>query len=129
MTRSSDLRRLPRISFGRSVVADQAFTDYSLEEFRSFVSTNLEGFIFITQLVVKQLLKQNGGGSVTTIPTSLVDNPIAGAPSSIPMITKGGLNAVTVSLASEYATSTSVSTQWPPVSSTPPCTRTTLKTY
>jgi NAD(P)-dependent dehydrogenase (short-subunit alcohol dehydrogenase family) len=33
----------------------------------------------------------------------LADNPIAGNPASIPMITKGGLNAVTLSLASEYA--------------------------
>ena len=43
------------------------------------------------------------GGSVTSITASLVENPIAGLPASIPMITKGGLNAITISLASEYA--------------------------
>ncbi|SEF79510.1 NAD(P)-dependent dehydrogenase, short-chain alcohol dehydrogenase family [Bryocella elongata] len=79
------------------------FTDYTLEEFRGFVSTNLEGFVFITQLAVKQMLAQGTGGSVTTITSSLVDNPIAGVTASIPMITKGGLEAVTRSLASEYA--------------------------
>jgi NAD(P)-dependent dehydrogenase (short-subunit alcohol dehydrogenase family) len=79
------------------------FTDYTADEFRSFVSTNLEGFIFITQLAVKQMLSQGTGGSVTSITASLADNPIAGIPASIPMITKGGLDAVTVSLASEYA--------------------------
>ena len=79
------------------------FTDYSIDDFRSFVSTNLEGFIFITQFAVRQMLSQGSGGSVTTITASLADNPIAGAPSSIPMITKGGLNAITISLASEYA--------------------------
>jgi len=79
------------------------FTEYTAEEFRSFVSTNLEGFIFITQLAVKQILAQGTGGSVTTITTSLVENPIAGLTASIPMITKGGLEAVTRSLASEYA--------------------------
>jgi NAD(P)-dependent dehydrogenase (short-subunit alcohol dehydrogenase family) len=79
------------------------FTDYTADEFRGFVSTNLEGFIFITQLAVKQMLSQGTGGSVTTITASLVENPIAGVPASIPMITKGGLEAITLSLASEYA--------------------------
>ena len=79
------------------------FTDYTADEFRQFVSTNLEGFIFITQLAVKQILSQGTGGSVTSITTSLVENPIAGVPASIPMITKGGLEAVTRNLASEYA--------------------------
>jgi NAD(P)-dependent dehydrogenase (short-subunit alcohol dehydrogenase family) len=81
------------------------FTEYTAEEFRAFVSTNLEGFIFITQLAVKQMLAQGTGGSVTCITASLADNPIAGSPASIPMITKGGLNAVILSLASEYAKS------------------------
>jgi len=85
------------------IYSAKPFTDYSAEDFRSFVSTNLEGFIFVTQLAVKQILKQGTGGSVTSITAALADNPIAGAPSSIPMITKGGLNAVTISLASEYA--------------------------
>ena len=87
------------------IFSSKPFTDYSIEEFRRFVSINLEGFIFITQLAVKQMLSQGNGGSVTTITASLADNPIAGAPASIPMITKGGLNAITLSLASEYAKS------------------------
>jgi NAD(P)-dependent dehydrogenase (short-subunit alcohol dehydrogenase family) len=81
------------------------FTEYTADEFHRFVSTNLEGFIFITQLAVKQILAQGTGGSVTTITAALADNPVAGTPASIPMITKGGLNAVTLSLASEYAKS------------------------
>lgn len=79
------------------------FIDYSTDEFRKFVSTNLEGFIFITRLAIKQMLSQGTGGSVTTITAALADNPIAGVPASIPMMTMGGLNAVTLSLASEYA--------------------------
>jgi NAD(P)-dependent dehydrogenase (short-subunit alcohol dehydrogenase family) len=51
------------------------------------------------------MLSQGTGGSVTNITASLADNPIAGIPASIPMITKGGLNAITVSLANEYAKS------------------------
>jgi len=79
------------------------FTEYTVDDFRRLVSTNLDGFIFITQLAVKQMLAQGTGGSVTTITTSLVCNPIAGVSASIPMITKGGLEAITLNLASEYA--------------------------
>jgi NAD(P)-dependent dehydrogenase (short-subunit alcohol dehydrogenase family) len=85
------------------IFAAKPFTDYTAEDFRAFVSTNLEGYIFITQLAVKQMLTQGTGGSVTSITSSLVENPIAGLPVSIPMITKGGLDAITLSLASEYA--------------------------
>lgn len=85
------------------IFSAKPFTAYTAEEFHGFVSTNLEGFIFITQLAVKQMLAQGKGGSVTTITTSLVKNPIASVTASIPMITKGGLEAVTRSLASEYA--------------------------
>jgi NAD(P)-dependent dehydrogenase (short-subunit alcohol dehydrogenase family) len=85
------------------IFAVKPFTDYTTDDFHRFVSTNLGGFIFITQLAVKQILSQGTGGSVTTITASLADNPIAGSPASIPMMTKGGLNAITISLASEYA--------------------------
>ena len=79
------------------------FTDYNADEFHSLVSTNLQGFLFITQLAVKQMLSQGTGGSVTSITASLLENPIVGLPASVPMITKGGLDAITRSLASEYA--------------------------
>src|SRR5580698_1114635 len=87
------------------IFSAKPFLDYTIDEFRGFVSINLEGFIFITQRAVKQMLSQGTGGSVTTITASLADNPIAGISASIPMITKGGLNAITLSLASEYAKS------------------------
>jgi len=79
------------------------FTDYTAEDFRALVSTNLAGFIYITQLAVKQMQAQKTGGSIVSITASLVDNPIAGIPASFSMITKGGLDAGLRSLASEYA--------------------------
>jgi NAD(P)-dependent dehydrogenase (short-subunit alcohol dehydrogenase family) len=85
------------------IFAAKPFTEYTADDFHSLVSTNLAGFIFITQLAVKQMLLQGAGGSVTNITAALVDNPIVGVPASLAMITKGGLDAVTVSLASEYA--------------------------
>jgi NAD(P)-dependent dehydrogenase (short-subunit alcohol dehydrogenase family) len=79
------------------------FTEYTAEELRAFVTTNLDGFVFMTQLAVRQMLAQDRGGSVTSISASLADNPIAGVPSSVPMMTKGGIDAITLSLANEYA--------------------------
>jgi NAD(P)-dependent dehydrogenase (short-subunit alcohol dehydrogenase family) len=79
------------------------FTEYTAEELRAFVSTNLDGFVFITQLAVRQMLAQDKGGSVTSISASLADNPVAGVPASIPMMTKGGIDTITLSLANEYA--------------------------
>src|SRR6266700_1470269 len=79
------------------------FTKYTVDDFRALVSTNLAGFIYITQLAVKQMQAQKTGGSIVSITGALADNPIAGVPASLSMITKGGLNAITVSLASEYA--------------------------
>ena len=78
------------------------FTDFTTEDFNALVSTNLLGFLHITQLAVKQMLKQKSG-SVVTITATLVDQPFAGEKASVSMITKGGLNAVTKSLAIEYA--------------------------
>src|SRR5713101_5490869 len=79
------------------------FTEYTADDFRALVSTNLAGFIYLAQLAVKQMRAQKSGGSIVSISAALADNPIAGVPASLPMITKGGLNAVTRSLAMEYA--------------------------
>ena len=79
------------------------FTDYTTDDFRRLSETNLEGYIYITQLAVKQMLAQKTGGSVTCVTSAMVHHPIAGVRASIPMITKGGLEAITLSLAMEYA--------------------------
>jgi NAD(P)-dependent dehydrogenase (short-subunit alcohol dehydrogenase family) len=78
------------------------FTDFTTQDFNALVSTNLLGFLYITQLTVKQMRKQKSG-SVVSISASLADRPIEGVNGSVSMITKGGLNAVIQSLAIEYA--------------------------
>lgn len=79
------------------------FLEYTIEDFRRLSTTNLEGFVHFTKHAVKQMLRQRSGGSVVTITSSLTDHPIAGVKASLPMITKGGLNAITKSLALEFA--------------------------
>jgi NAD(P)-dependent dehydrogenase (short-subunit alcohol dehydrogenase family) len=78
------------------------FTEYTTEDFERLVSTNLAGFLYITQEAVRQM-KQQGSGHVVNITTTLADQPIAGVPAAIPVLTKGGLNAVTAALAIEFA--------------------------
>ena len=79
------------------------FTYYTIEDLRALVSVNIEGFFFISQLAIRQMLPQKTGGSIVNITTTMVDHPIAGINCAVPMITKGGLEAVTRSLAMEYA--------------------------
>jgi NAD(P)-dependent dehydrogenase (short-subunit alcohol dehydrogenase family) len=81
----------------------KAFTDYTAEDFRALSATNLDGFINLTQRAIKQMLAQKNGGSVVSITASIADHPIAALTASVPMITKGGINAVSRSLALEYA--------------------------
>jgi NAD(P)-dependent dehydrogenase (short-subunit alcohol dehydrogenase family) len=79
------------------------FTDYTPEDFKSLVSTNVEGFLYVTQLAIKQMLAQKTGGSIVTITAALARNPIRGVTAAVPMITKGGLETITQHLAMEYA--------------------------
>jgi NAD(P)-dependent dehydrogenase (short-subunit alcohol dehydrogenase family) len=71
------------------------FTDYTAEDFKSLVSTNLEGFLYVTQLAIKQMVAQKTGGSIVTITAALARNPIRGVPAAVPMLTKGGLETIT----------------------------------
>jgi len=79
------------------------FTDYTIDDLRSLVSVNIEGFFFISQLAIKQMLAQKTGGSIVNITSTMVDHPIAGVDATVAMLTKGGLEAVTRGLAIEYA--------------------------
>jgi NAD(P)-dependent dehydrogenase (short-subunit alcohol dehydrogenase family) len=79
------------------------FTEYTVHDFDLLSETNLQGYLHITQLAVKQMLIQKTGGSVTSITAATVDHPIWGVNGSVPMMTKGGLEAITRSLAMEYA--------------------------
>jgi NAD(P)-dependent dehydrogenase (short-subunit alcohol dehydrogenase family) len=79
------------------------FTDYTVEDLKSLVSTNVEGFLYVTQLSIRQMLAQKTGGSIVTITAALARNPIRSVKASVPMITKGGLETITQHLAMEYA--------------------------
>jgi NADP-dependent 3-hydroxy acid dehydrogenase YdfG len=60
------------------VSSSQAVADYTAEDFKSLVLTNVERFLYVTQLSTKQMLTQKTGGSIVTITTSLARNPDSG---------------------------------------------------
>jgi NAD(P)-dependent dehydrogenase (short-subunit alcohol dehydrogenase family) len=84
------------------IFLNKPFTDFTTEDFNALVSINLLGFLYITQLSVKQML-QRKSGAVVNMSAALADRPIAGTNGSVSMITKGGLNAAIQNLATEYA--------------------------
>jgi NAD(P)-dependent dehydrogenase (short-subunit alcohol dehydrogenase family) len=84
------------------VFIPKPFTEYSTEDLDTLVSITLAGFLYVSQLAVKQMLKQKSG-SIVNVSTTLVDQPVAGVSAAVQIMLKGALNAVTRALAIEYA--------------------------
>ncbi len=82
--------------------AAKPFLDVTEEDLDGYLSTNLKGTYLTTQASVRQMLTQ-GGGNVINIGTVLIDHAMAGLPASAPLISKGGVHALTISLAAELA--------------------------
>jgi NAD(P)-dependent dehydrogenase (short-subunit alcohol dehydrogenase family) len=80
----------------------QHFTDYSPDDYAAITAVNLGGFFHMTQCAIRQMVDQ-GSGHIVNITTSIVDRPSSERPSALVALTKGGLAAVTRSLAIEYA--------------------------
>src|SRR6185437_3805834 len=78
------------------------FSEYTVDDYTRITAVNLAGFFHITQIALQQMALQ-GGGHVVNITTSIVDRPSSKRPSALVSLTKGGLAAVTRSLAIEYA--------------------------
>jgi len=102
-TALSRFRSIDALVNNAGIFFTKPFTEYTGEDIRSVISTNVEGFVYITQLSIKQMLAQKTGGSIVTITAALAHNPIRGVTASVPMITKGGLETITRHLAMEYA--------------------------
>jgi NAD(P)-dependent dehydrogenase (short-subunit alcohol dehydrogenase family) len=78
------------------------FTAYTLDDYLAITAVNLTGFFHMTQWAIPQMINL-GGGHVVNVSTSLVDHADSTRPAALPALTKGGLVAVTRSLAIEYA--------------------------
>jgi NAD(P)-dependent dehydrogenase (short-subunit alcohol dehydrogenase family) len=78
------------------------FDEYTPDDFAAVTAVNLAGFFHITQRAVRTMLLQ-GNGHIVNISTSLVDHANSHRVAALASLTKGGLAAVTRSLAIEYA--------------------------
>ena len=94
--------RIDSLINNAGIFVAKPFTAYTQEDYANVLAVNLNGFFYITQLAIAEMVKQ-GAGHIVNITTSLVDHAIDGVPSVLASLTKGGLNSATKSLAIEYA--------------------------
>jgi NAD(P)-dependent dehydrogenase (short-subunit alcohol dehydrogenase family) len=94
--------RIDSLVNNAGIFIGKEFTDYTPDDYAAITAVNLSGFFHITQGAIRQMVTQ-GTGHVVNISTSLVDHADSARPSALASMTKGGLDAVTRSLAVEYA--------------------------
>ena len=79
------------------------FTEYTESEFITLLGVNLGGFFHISQKAIAEMLRRESGHIVNITSSLVAEQPLKVLPAALTAITKGGLNAVTRSLAIEYA--------------------------
>ncbi len=99
----SRLGRVDTLINNAGVFVGKPFTAYTREDYALIASVNTLGFFYVTQLVIAQMLAQGDGGHIINVTTALAEQGQSAVPSALTALTKGGLVAVTKSLAIEYA--------------------------
>ncbi|MEV0246222.1 SDR family oxidoreductase [Nocardia sp. NPDC050712] len=107
----SELVRTAVERFGRvdilvnnaGIFGAKPFVDVTEADLDIYLDGNLKGTFRTTQAVVRQFLSQGAGGSVVNIGTVLINHALAGLPASAALVSKGGVHALTTSLAAELA--------------------------
>jgi NAD(P)-dependent dehydrogenase (short-subunit alcohol dehydrogenase family) len=94
--------RIDTLVNNAGIFIGKPFAQFTADDYRKVVHVNLDGFFHITRLVIPHMLTQKSG-HIVQITTSMVDQPIAVAGAGLAALTKGGLDAVTRTLAVEYA--------------------------
>jgi NAD(P)-dependent dehydrogenase (short-subunit alcohol dehydrogenase family) len=93
--------RLNLLVNNAGIYLPKPFTEYTPEDFETMIGTNVAGYFFVTQQAVAQMRKQKSG-HIVSISTVLTDQPLAGAPISLPVITKSTIPAFSRALAMEF---------------------------
>jgi NAD(P)-dependent dehydrogenase (short-subunit alcohol dehydrogenase family) len=94
--------RIDTLINNAGIFIGKPFLDCTYDDYVAMTAVNLGGFFHLTQRVVRHMTEQ-AGGHVVNITTSLVDHARVASPSALSSLTKGGLDAVTRSLATEFA--------------------------
>jgi len=77
------------------------FTEYTQEDFDVMIATNIAGYFFVTQRAILQMHQQKSG-HIVSISAVVAEQPLAGAPISLPVITKSTNPAFSRALAMEF---------------------------
>ena len=94
--------RIDTLVNNAGIFISKPFIEYTAADYTAILGVNTAGFFHMTQLAIAEMEKR-GSGHVVQITTSLTDHASSAVPSVLASLTKGGLNAVTKSLAIEYA--------------------------
>jgi NAD(P)-dependent dehydrogenase (short-subunit alcohol dehydrogenase family) len=94
--------RIDTLVNNAGVFLPKPFLDYSQADFATMIGVNLSGFFHMSQKAVYRML-QSGSGHIINITATIAEQPMASLSAAVAALTKGGLNAVTRSLAIEYA--------------------------
>jgi NAD(P)-dependent dehydrogenase (short-subunit alcohol dehydrogenase family) len=94
--------RIDTLINNAGVFIAKPFTEYSATDFAKAVGVNLAGFFHVTQKAAARML-QAGSGHIVNITATIAEQPVASLAAGLAALTKGGLNAITRSLAIEYA--------------------------
>jgi NAD(P)-dependent dehydrogenase (short-subunit alcohol dehydrogenase family) len=94
--------RIDTLINNAGIFIPKPFTDYSEADFAATISVNLAGFFHISQRAASRMLEA-GAGHIVNLTASIGEHSFASVPTALTALTKGGLLAVTRSLAIEYA--------------------------
>ena len=94
--------RIDTLVNNAGVYISKPFTEYTAEDYATITGVNLAGFFWLTRRVIAEMAMRYGG-HVVNVSATLAEVANSAAPSALAALTKGGLAAVTKSLAVEYA--------------------------
>ena len=106
---SRELVRLAKEKFGSvdvlvnnaGLFSPKPFLEVDETDLDRYLDANLKGTYYSSQAAIEEMVKQ-GGGSIVNVGTVLTTHAIGGFPATAPSISKGGIHALTISLAAEF---------------------------
>jgi NAD(P)-dependent dehydrogenase (short-subunit alcohol dehydrogenase family) len=79
------------------------FLDVTSADLDHYLSVNLKGTYLTTQAAVRAMIESGRGGSIVNVGTVLTDHGVTWVTASAPLVSKGGVRALTIALAAELA--------------------------
>ena len=94
--------RIDTLVNNASIYPSKSFTEYTYDDYLAIIGVNLTGFFTLTQGALAQMLTL-GRGHIVNFTATLAEHALAAEPAALVALTKGGIAAITRSLAIEYA--------------------------